>query len=85
MARASVDWHEQSGRRASAADVRARHAPDSGRRPAGWASTATPRRARSSRWPAPSTRAKPMHRLVAWVLLAVFCVPLVITILDELT
>jgi len=29
--------------------------------------------------------AKPGHRLVAWVLLAVFCVPLVITILNELT
>jgi hypothetical protein len=28
--------------------------------------------------------AKPTHRLVAWVLLAVFCVPLVVTIVHEL-
>ncbi|HSS67244.1 MAG TPA: hypothetical protein VLK34_01750 [Nocardioidaceae bacterium] len=27
--------------------------------------------------------AKPMHRFVAWVLLAVFCVPLLITLLNE--
>jgi hypothetical protein len=27
--------------------------------------------------------AKPSHRLVAWIMLAVFCVPLVITLLNE--
>jgi hypothetical protein len=29
--------------------------------------------------------AKPAHRLVAWILLAVFCLPLLVTIINELT
>jgi hypothetical protein len=27
--------------------------------------------------------AKPLHRLVAWILLAAFCIPLVITVVNE--
>jgi hypothetical protein len=29
--------------------------------------------------------AKPAHRLVAWILLAVFCIPLLVTLLHELS